>query len=47
MNSKYQREFWRNNGHIGIDQGRQNTIPLKVKLDDGSVSDHLRIVLKK
>ena len=47
MHSKDQREFWWKIGHIGISQVRQNTIPLEVKLDDGSVSDDLHTVLKK
>ena len=47
MQSKDQREFWRKIGHIGISQDRQNTTPLEVKLDDGSVSDDLQTVLKK
>ena len=45
IQDKDQREFWRKIGSIGLNQTRQNVIPMEVKLTDDTVSNDLSTVL--
>ncbi|CAC5385800.1 unnamed protein product [Mytilus coruscus] len=41
------KEFWRKIGRIGVGSERQNTIPMEIKLNDGSICDDKDIVINK
>ncbi|CAC5379517.1 unnamed protein product [Mytilus coruscus] len=41
------KEFWRKTGRIGVGSERQNTIPMEIKLNDGSICDDKDIIINK
>ena len=41
------KEFWRKIGQIGVWNERRNTIPMEVKINDGSVCNDKNVVLDK
>ena len=41
------KEFWRKIGKIGVGSERRNTIPMEVKINDGSICNDKNVVLDK
>ena len=42
-----QKEFWKKIGKVGIVSDRKKSIPMQVVLDDGSITNDVKIVLVK